>query len=338
MQDRNSKYHIVYASDEGFAEVMGISILSLLDNNRDAEDIVVYILDSGITPESRQKINGIFLEYSRPEPVWISARNISDELNIEVETDRGSLSQYARLFVSSVLPAELERVLYLDCDIIINASIDELWNIDMVGNTIAALKDAFSTKYRPNIGLKGDDIMFNSGVMLIDLSKWKSGNIEQKLMKFISDRKGVIQQGDQGALNAVLSYETYCFDPRFNSQTVFYDFSYKEMQIYRDPPEYYSEQEIKRAVEEPVIIHFTTSFLSERPWVKGCAHRYTDKWLHYKKLSPWADTPLREPKKAGTVKRMYLGFIKVMPRGFAVWFSGMLHRYGRPFLFKIKNR
>ncbi|MCX7726745.1 MAG: hypothetical protein N2053_07835, partial [Chitinispirillaceae bacterium] len=43
---------------------------------------------------------------------------------------------------------------------------------------------------------------------------------------------------------------------------LFYDFSYPEMLIYRKPPKFYSEEEIKMAVEEPVIIHYTTSFLS----------------------------------------------------------------------------
>lgn len=338
MPNTENVMHVVYASDDKFAEIMGVSMVSLLENNKDMRDIIVYILDSGISEVNKEKINGISQKYNRSFPLWIKATNISDKLNMNVEVDRGSLSQYARLFVSSVLPEDLDRVLYLDCDIIINRSLSELWTLNLNGKTIAALMDAFSRQYRPNIGLKDKDIMFNSGVMLIDLNKWKSQNIEKKLLKFISDKKGVIQQGDQGALNAVLSYDTYCFDPCYNSETVFYDFNYKEMMIYRDPPEFYSENEIKNAVENPAIIHFTTSFLSERPWIKGCKHKYVDKWLYYKALSPWSETSLWEPKKATGVKKLYLTFISKMPRGFIVWFSGMLHRYGRPFIFKIRNR
>ena len=52
---------------------------------------------------------------------------------MDIAVDRGSLSQYARLFISSVLPENLEKVLYLDCDIIIRQSLDELWNLDMHG-------------------------------------------------------------------------------------------------------------------------------------------------------------------------------------------------------------
>ena len=53
--------------------------------------------------------------------------------------------------------------------------------------------------------MEPDDIMFNSGVMLIDLDKWRRENIESKLLEFIRKKNGKIQQGDQGALNAILS-------------------------------------------------------------------------------------------------------------------------------------
>lgn len=106
----------------------------------------------------------------------------------------------------------------------------------MQGKTIAALKDAFSKWYRMNIDLGPNDIMFNSGVMLIDLKRWKELKVEESLLQFIWRKQGKIQQGDQGALNAVLSHDTYCFDSRFNSVTIYYDFSYKELLTYRKPP------------------------------------------------------------------------------------------------------
>lgn len=94
-------------------------------------------------------------------------------MNLKVNLDRGSLSQYARLFLSTLLPDNIQRVLYLDCDIIFKQSIIKLWNLDLQGKTIGALMDAFSSYYRKNIDLQPDDIMFNSGVMLIDLVQWK---------------------------------------------------------------------------------------------------------------------------------------------------------------------
>ena len=242
--------HIVYASDDGFAEILGVSLVSLFENSGDMKEIRVYILDSGISKHNRERIEEVCARYQRSLPVWLKARNITEELGMRVAADRGSLSQFARLFVASDLPGGLERVLYLDCDIIFCQSVSLLWDLDMNGKTIAALNDAFSRQYRANINLEPEDVMFNSGVMLIDLNCWKRQKVEERLLKFIAMKQGRIQQCDQGALNAVLSHDVYCFNPRFNSVTIFYDFTYHELYVYRKPAgKYYTEAEIKEATE-----------------------------------------------------------------------------------------
>ena len=208
----------------------------------------------------------------------------------------------------------------------------------MHGKTIAALLDAFSPQYRANIGLEPNDIMFNSGVMLIDLKRWKERKVEERLLKFIESKHGIIQQGDQGALNAVLSHDTYSFEPRFNSVTIFYDFNYKELLIYRKPTEgYYDKESIQKAVSEPVIIHFTTSFLSKRPWVTGCQHRYLDVWLKYKELSPWAGAT-QWNDNTGLIKRISVGILKKLPRKVMIRICGLAQAYGRPWRYRFRWR
>ncbi len=148
----------------------------------------------------------------------------------------------------------------------------------------------------------------------------------------------MVQQGDQGVLNAVLAHETYCFEPRFNAVTIFFDFSYKEMLVYRKPPQFYSEEAIMKAVASPVLIHYTTSFLSRRPWVEGCRHKYVDAWLNYKRMSPWKDQKIWEYEKKSGVSGMYTAVISKLPRKLGIWISGLLQAYGRPFYLKFKYR
>ncbi|MFR0569055.1 glycosyltransferase family 8 protein [Bifidobacterium apri] len=306
--------HIVYASDDGFADVLGVSLVSLFENSGDMKEIRFYILDSGISKHNREKLEEVCTRYQCSLPVWLKARNITEELGMRVAADRGSLSQFARFFVASDLPGDLERVLYLECDIIFCQSVNLLWNLDMHGKTMAALNDAFSRYYRKNIDLEPEDIMFNSGVMLIDLKRWREQHIEKKLMKFIASKNGRVQQGDQEALNAVLSNDVYCFHPRFNSVTICYDFTYHELYVYRKPAgKYYTEAEIREATEHPVIIYFTTSFLSRRPWVKDCHHRYCQLWRSYKAESPWKDEPLREDTRPAW-KLRGMRIFKKLPR------------------------
>lgn len=336
MKTNENVAHIVYASDDNFAGILGVSLVSLYKNSQDLEDIVIYVLDSGLSEKNRNNLIAVSKKYNRSAPVFIKATDICRKLGIEVSVDRGSLSQYARLFISSDLPEHLSRVIYLDCDILVEKSIKELWNLNLHGKTIAALMDSFSVHYRKNIDLEKNDIMFNSGVMVIDLDLWKANRIEEKLLEFITRKNGIIQQGDQGVLNHVLSKEVFCFAPRFNAVTIFFDFTYKEMLIYRKPPEYYSEALIQSAVEDPYIIHFTTSIFSKRPWIKGCQHKYVDRWLAYKEDSPWKDEPLRDAGGAKWKKRAGL-VLEKMPRGLSLRLASIPQAYCRPYFYSIKK-
>lgn len=325
--------NIVYAADDNFAEMMGVSLLSLFAESGDVKKFNIFILERNISDENKSRIQEICDTYQRDLPLWIRAKDICHELNMKVTADRGSLNQYARLFVSSVLPDDLDRVLYLDCDTIFHKSVGELWKLDMKGKTVAALLDAFSKYYRRNIGLQSNDIMFNSGVMLIDLKRWRAGNIEERILDFIVEKKGKIQQGDQGVLNAVLCNDVYCFEPCFNAVTIFFDFTYEDMCVYRKPPVFYVEDQVRKAVEDPVIIHFTTSFMSRRPWMEGCCHKYAEEWVRYRGMSPWGNISLRKDDRQGW-KRFCSWIYPVIPRKISTRTAGFFQAYVRPF----KNR
>lgn len=324
--------HIVYAADMTFAKILGVSVLSLFDNNPGTQ-IKLYILDSGISEEDHRNIQDICTSFGQDWPRWIPVEDICKELKVDVVADRGSSAQFSRIFISRHIDESIDRILYLDCDTIIRKSLNDLWNMDLEGKTIAALDDAFSKYYRANIDLLPNDIMFNSGVMLIDLKKWRERHVEQSVLDFIRQKKGFVEKGDQGALNAVLSRECLCFAPEYNAVTIFFDFNYKEMIRYRRPPNYYSEQSIKQAVNDPVIIHYTISFLSKRPWFIGCQHFWKDEWLRYKTASPWKEVPFSEEHRSWRVHLM-----RKLPRPLMIWLASLLQVYGRPWLYRYRLR
>jgi lipopolysaccharide biosynthesis glycosyltransferase len=329
--------HIVYASDNKFSEILGVSLVSLYENSRNMDRIHIYILDNGISSENKGKIDSISSNYHREKIQWIKAKDICLELNMNVNIDRGSMSQYSRLLIANELPHDLERVIYLDCDTLILKSIKELWEINLNGKIIGALNDVFSKAYRKNIGLNDMDVMFNSGVLVIDLLLWRSQQIESKLVLFIKSRKGRIQQSDQGALNAILSQDTYCIEPRFNSITVFYDFSYEEVLIYRKPSEFYNREDIACAIDNPTIVHFTTSFLSRRPWVVGCKHKYVAEWKKHKQMSPFSENP-EWLFSASNIKRVLDSLYYILPTKVSVYIVGLLHAHIRPTINRVRYR
>ena len=87
-------------------------------------------------------------------------------------------------------------------------------------------------------------------------------------------------------------------------------------------------------MREPSIIHYTTSFLSKRPWYEGCEHRYVAEWFKYKDMSPWSDKPLWTEKKKNGIRGLYVSLCNKMPRKLMIGFSGILQAYGRPLVYR----
>lgn len=322
--------NILYASDNNYAEIMGISILSLLENNKDTEDIQIYIINDHISDDNCKKIESIFSMYHRALPIWKKVKGINEALRMQVYQDRFSQTQFARLFLEEIVEESMERILYLDCDTIICSSLRELWDMPLGDKVGAVLADTFSSLYRGNIRLDKNDLMFNSGVMLIDMDKWRKQDIENQLRAFIQKRNGMVQQGDQGVLNAVLSRKVCTFSPKYNFVTNYSAFSYEDMMLYRKPVNIYSKEDIETAKQNPCIIHYTGSFMVARPWEDGVTeHPFKKVWHDYKEMSPWKE----EIKRKKRMKKWKMAYVKLsakMPYKVALVCSGVLQAYVRP--------
>lgn len=160
----------LYASDNHYADILGISILSLLENNRECEEIKVSIINDEISDENIRNIESIFKKYGRKFPTLKKLRSIQEVLHMDVYEERFSRTQFARLFLEDIVDENEDRILYMDCDVIVNGSLNDLWNLELNGNVGAALADVLSLWYRGNIGLQPNDLMFRKERRM---KKWK---------------------------------------------------------------------------------------------------------------------------------------------------------------------
>ena len=308
--------NIVYASDDNFAEIMGISMISLFESNKDCGDITVFILDDGIAGENKEKLMSVGRKYGR-KIFFISVSGI--EIPSSVQSERWSKSAFIRLYMRKLLPRELDRILYLDCDVIVLGDLKPLYETDMGSCTAAGVRDCLGRSYLQNIGLEPDGLYCNSGVLLIRPDKWD----EEEFIRFFRNNSA-IRYPDQDIINGVCSRETAELPPEYNCYTALFDFSYSDLMLFRKPCRYYSEEDTDKAKKSPVIIHFTSSFLSLRPWVEGCGHPYAGEWLRFKAMSPWSDTPLRKDNRSAA-KKLAVKIYNVLPKGISVRIAGALH-------------
>lgn len=310
---------------------MGISMISLFENNRECEEITVYIIDNNINSENKAKLLSVGEKYERSVKL-VPMPDLNELAGVELHTDsRWPLSAFSRLFLDTILPCEIKKVLYLDCDILINDSLEGLYNTELDGYACGGVLDCVSRGHRANIGLTPGDKYINAGMMLISLEKWREDNMSDRFARFIISCGGRPPYYDQGVINGTLSREIMILDLRYNCYTALYDFSYSDLIKYRHPSGYYSENEIAKAVKAPAIVHFTTSFLSLRPWVEGSGHPFAEKWQSFRAMSPWADAPLRKDNRSAE-RKLAVKIYKAMPQGLSVRIAGALHAHIVPML------
>lgn len=283
--------NILCATDDNYTPYCGIMLTSLLENNRDVET-AIYILTDGISSENEAILRSLEDKYSCK--IFILKVNADDfkDCPIDPETDHVSLAAYYRLALTSLLPASLHKILYLDCDMIINGPLSALYNTEIDNVACGVVKDEASmwNIHYNRLGVAKDTThpYFNSGVLLINLDYWRKHNIQHQCMECITANKSRLAFHDQDTLNLVLAGKVKYLPVKYNLQRelllqeVFNEVSSSE------------QEEILQACKNADIIHYTGS---SKPWVKGCKHPLAFLWLKYKSLSLWRKKPLLKNKK-----------------------------------------
>lgn len=330
--------NVVYSSSDSYCEICGISILSLLENNKNVEDITVYLIDNHISDLNKQKLIDMVSKYGR-KLIFVNPPNIEELAKTKINVGRWNISTFYRLFLPTILDESVDKVLFIDCDTIVLQDLSSLWNMDLEDKWLYGVDDCRSVEYRHNIGLQDDDNYINNGVLLIDIDAWKKNNVEDMFIKFIHDYEGDITYVDQGVQNGVLSKmkRSGILHTKYNVLTIFFDFNYKNLIKLRRPPHPVSEEEYNEATTTPAIVHFQSCFKSgKRPWVKGCKHPFVKDYLAYKAMSPWKDEPFRKDDRTFPQKVINV-IANILPQHFMVWSISILHRKVYPFFRNIKK-
>ena len=128
-----------------------------------------------------------------------------------------SLATYFRLLLPAALPHAVEKVLYLDSDLIVVDALRELWESPLEGNSIGAVEEHNQEFDRNRLGLAEGSLVFNAGAMLIDLGRWRRENILANGLEFARTHPERIKHWDQDVLNSLLEARWLPLDWRFNA-------------------------------------------------------------------------------------------------------------------------
>ena len=277
---------IVISINKQYLMPAGVMLCSLFENNKEEKIIVHVLLGEGgdlcVKPleEMTDKYHQTTRFYDMKD-IW------TDDFPVGLSFQEPFITKeaYFRLFVMNVLPKTLDKVLYLDVDMVICGSVRELWDTDISEVAVGAVPDCFHHDVHETnrIGYEVGLGIFNSGVLLINLTYWRQHQVMKDFVAYAKEAKDHLKYHDQDVLNYVFRHSKKELPIRFNLQTIhmYHDrFRYLHFRLI---------EEVKEAFLHPVIIHYTGP---DKPWYSNAYHPLKAYFEKYRQLTPWKDEPL----------------------------------------------
>lgn len=291
--------------DDGFTMPCGVTITSICENN-EREELRFHVIFAELSPQNQESLKEIALKYHRE--ILFHKIDASSFAGFPVSYHI-KIATYFRILLPYILSVDIDKVLYLDCDLLVRGNLAELWEQDITGFAVGVVRDAVSSDIRYYNRLQYDICKgyFNAGVLLINLQYWREKDIAIKVLNFIREFPDRCESWDQDGLNYVLQDEKKWLPMKYNVQTAFY-FDTSSLLIDR-----IFWVEINEAIRNPLILHYTYGI---KPWMQNCNHPYRNEYLNYLYLTKWRCVKIYPGIMARfmkSVKRMLLTFLRVMP-------------------------
>lgn len=288
--NKQNRITIVSVCDNHYMIMLAALLKSIEKNHQSSEKIDYYIVEDKISSKNKQKLHQSINE-DLISIKWLKMSEIIPKgLKLPLDYSSFPLNIYIRLFIPHFIPTHIERVIYLDVDMIVLEDISTLWNTNMGDKVIAGVVDRsgivsnewLGIKNYKNLGIPPEAKYYNSGLLLINPLKWRQLDITDKIITCIHKNITFADFPDQYGLNVVFADQWQELDPRWNSQAMV-------------------------AIEKPFIIHFT----GRKPFYKSYNYSsfYKDHFYKYLKQTMWSNfKPIGEYRRL--LKKIYNKFEK----------------------------
>jgi lipopolysaccharide biosynthesis glycosyltransferase len=276
------RVHVAAGCDENYALPLAVMLASIQANLGSEVTVVAHVLQSGLQPATRQRI-AASVDSRRVEIDWIPVE--PQQLAIAAGTlrsfDTVSLASYHRLLLPTLLPATLDRVIYLDCDLVVLHDLWDLWRTDVSGHCLGAVRELLEqARYAASpsgvrlyreLGLRPDLELFNAGVMLINLARWRQRLLAPRAFHYLREAGTELRWHDQEALNVVVAGDWLPLDVRWNVT----------LHAYREE----TDAALRALVEQPRVVHYNASV---KPWQPHYRLSQRELFFRYADATQWS--------------------------------------------------
>lgn len=278
--------NIALSTDDNYVMPCGVLLCSICENNRD-ERINFYILIQSLMVDNIKVLRQIVEQYNQKIIFHVVDKSLFNFCPVGMKNQAKyiTLPTYYRIILPDLL-LEVDKILYLDCDIIVRKSLQELWSIDLNGYAVGVVMEgaAADKEIYKRLEYPFDDGYFNAGVLLMNLSYWRTYDISKQVLDYIARYPERLLCNDQDALNAILHDKRLLLPLTYNVQDEFYwHMNYAFIDL----------NEMYAACDDPAILHFSGM---GKPWFKECDHRFKSDFLMYMSKTQWKNLKLKRQR------------------------------------------
>lgn len=268
--------HIACSINKEYIPHMCAMVLSACLNTS-AKKIVIHVLHAELDKIDESIIKDEFNHYKQIE-FYFYKIDQSVLKDIPIVAKHLSIETLYRLLLPSVLPKEIEKVLYIDSDIIIKDDLMKVWENDISKYFLAAVTNLEGNMYK-KLELESRLDYFNAGFILINLKKWREERFFSKCLNYVKHNSDKIIFADQDILNGVLKGKWKRLHPKWNVlRSVFGSKKLFE--------QYYDLETYEEIVENPSVIHYTGPI---KPWHINSEHPLKNDYYLYASQLRWKE-------------------------------------------------
>ena len=269
--------HIACNIDSNYVRHCAVTLVSLFENNR-REEFSVHVIARGLSGGEKDILTQLAAKYGSRVLFYEPDLRLLEGFTIRKFSKRISMATYYRCILSALLPREVDKVLYLDCDIVVTGDVRPLWDTPLDGVGVAAVEDMGCREAARYEVLKYpmEDSYFNAGVLLVNLDWWREHDVPRACADYYHRYPERILFNDQDLLNSVLHGHKRLVDLKWNVQDAFYRLSLQQDEAWRG--------RLTEVLSHPVILHFT----NRKPWSYDSQHPLRAEFFKYWALTPWS--------------------------------------------------
>lgn len=250
---------IVLAANDEYAPMIGVTMQSVLANANIDDTYHFYIFHTDIS-----KMHQLRLSHMQTEHALIKFMNLTANMK-GIRRERSnhlSIETVYRLFIPELL-GQYEKIIYIDCDLVVNADIAELYKQDIGDYIFGAAPDVYTKEAKDHfedVLNVPSEIGFNAGVLLINVPRFCQENVKEKCFALLREdwerleRKFIYM--DQDVLNIVCQGKVKLFSMEW-------DFQWGCAKGYDIEPEGIYAEEYLKAQSNIKILHFSGE---DKPW------------------------------------------------------------------------